>query len=57
MDIMVRGLDGTRFGWYAVWIDWYAVWMVRSLDSTRFGLYAVWIVRSLNRIVSGFDGK
>jgi hypothetical protein len=37
---MVRGLDGTRFGWYAFW-------MVRGLDS---------MVRSLDSMVRGLDG-
>jgi hypothetical protein len=39
---MVRDLDGTRFGWYVVWIVWYAVWIV---------WYAVWMVRDLDKVV------
>ncbi len=32
LDSRVRDLDGTRFGWYAIW-------MVRVLDGTWFGWY------------------
>ena len=37
---MVRDSDGTRFGWYAIW-------MVRGLDN---------MVRTLDKMVRGLDG-
>ncbi len=52
---MVRGLDGMRFGWHAVWIVRTLDKMVRGLnsrvrglDGTWFGWYVVWMVRSLD---------